>query len=64
MKKDVVIDGAGHTIPVEVEEIDGEHIITVDSVVWVRTENYMHAAVLFNLIADHITEYMNYEHID
>lgn len=61
MKRDMVIDNEGHTIPVEVNELTGEHIITVDNVEWVKTANQTHAAVLFNMIADHLTEYMQYK---
>lgn len=50
----------GKQIPVKVWEEDGEHIIAIDGVEWVRTDNRVHAAVLFNMIADHITEYMTY----
>lgn len=57
----IVIDEAGHTIPVKVFGEGDEHVITVDGVEWVRTKNQMHATVLFNMMADHITEYMNYE---
>jgi hypothetical protein len=48
-------------IEVKVEPIGDEHIISIDGVEWVRTNNYVHATVLFNMIADHITEYMHYE---
>ena len=59
MERKVEINGA--TITVKVDEVDGEHIIWIDGVEWVRTTNYVHAAVLFNMIADHITEYVNYQ---
>ncbi len=55
-----IIEVNGIELPVSVEEIDGEHIITIDGVEWVRTENYVHAAVLFNMICDHIGEYVSY----
>ena len=48
-------------IPIEVKETDGKHVITVDGVEWVKTENAVHASVLFNMLADHILEYMTYE---
>lgn len=62
MEKEVliIIDEDGNTIPAKVREEDGEHIITIDGVEWVRTENYMHATVLFNMMVEHITEYMTY----
>jgi hypothetical protein len=51
----------GFYIEVKVEPVEDEHIISIDGVEWVRTDNYVHATVLFNMIADHITEYMHYE---
>ena len=59
MERNVEINGTN--IIVKVDEVDGEHIIWIDGVEWVRTTNYVHAAVLFNMIADHITEYVNYQ---
>lgn len=58
---DVVINDKGDTIPVSVDEENGTHVIKIDGVEWVRTENYMHATVLFNMISEHITEYVHYE---
>ena len=59
MKKKIEIE-PGLTIPIEVHEEEGVHIITVDDIEWVKTDNYLHATVLFNMLADHITEYMSY----
>ena len=50
----------GFTIPIEVHEESGEHVISIDGTEWVRTKNYMHATVLFNMLAEHVTEYVNY----
>lgn len=65
MYKEVMIeiDEEGTQIPVRVELIDEEHIITIDGVEWVRTDNQVHATVLFNMIIDHITEYVSYRKI-
>jgi hypothetical protein len=57
----IAIDEKGNTITVRVEQIGEEHVITIDGVEWVRTGNYVHATVLYNMISDHITEYMHYE---
>jgi hypothetical protein len=57
----VVINDKGDTIPVSVDEENGTHVIKIDGVEWVRTDNYMHATVLFNMISEHITEYVHYE---
>ncbi len=36
-------------------------IIDIDGVEWLTTENEIHAAVIFEMMKDHITEYMNYK---
>jgi len=54
----------GGKIPVTVHEENGVHIIEIDGVKWAETANKTHAAVLFNMIADHITEYVQYERRD
>jgi hypothetical protein len=59
MVRDVEVEGI--KIPISVDELDGVNIISVDGVEWVKTENKVHAAVLFNMIADHLTEYMQYK---
>lgn len=56
----IVIDEEGHTIPIKVREENGEHIVTVDGVEWVRTRNITHATVLFSMMYEHLTEYMSY----
>jgi hypothetical protein len=58
---DVVINDKGDTIPVSVNEENGTHVIKIDGVEWVRTDNYMHATVLLNMISEHITEYVHYK---
>lgn len=60
-EENIVIDEVGNTIPIKVREEDGEHIITIDGVEWVRTRNMTHATVLFNMMYEHITEYMTYQ---
>jgi hypothetical protein len=59
----IVIDEAGNTIPIKISREGEERIITIDGVEWVRTNNITHAAVLFNMMREHITEYMTYKKI-
>ena len=61
MVKQINIDGG--TIPIEVREENGTHIITVDGVEWLRSDSYMHSTILFNLMSEHLTEYMQYKKI-
>ena len=59
----IVIDEAGNTISIKISREGKERIITIDGVEWVRTNNITHAAVLFNMMREHITEYMTYKKI-
>ena len=61
MVKQINIDGG--IIPIEVKEENGVHIIVVDGVEWVWTESYLHSTILYNMMCDHITEYMHYKKI-
>lgn len=60
-----VYEGFEIPITLEGEEIDGdtEFTIYIDNIYWVTLENQVHAVVLFELMRDHITEYMHYEKI-
>jgi hypothetical protein len=55
----------GGEIPITLyldEDQDGKYYtISIDGVEWVTVESQMHAVVLFNMMKDHITEYMHYE---
>lgn len=59
--KTIKIDDKGHTIDIAVNHTPDGHIITVDGVEWATVPNQMHAAVIYNMFADHITEYVNFE---
>lgn len=61
MERKIVINENGDTISIVVDKLDDMHVIAIDGVFWCATPNQMHATVLFNMMADHITEYMNYE---
>ena len=44
------------------KDSEGEfYTINIDQVEWLCTENQIHAAVLYNMMKDHITEYMRYQ---
>lgn len=55
----------GGTIPIKLikEEEEGRllYSVTIDNVLWLKTEQLHHAAIIFRLLADHVTEYMTYE---
>ena len=62
------IDIEGGTIPVKLikEEEEGKTLysVTIDNVLWLKTEQLHHAAIIFRLLADHVTEYMTYRKVD
>lgn len=52
----------GGEIPIRLlEDPEGEFLITIDNVEWASVAAYHHAVILFEILADHITEYMHYE---
>lgn len=59
------IDVKGGQLPVRLlsESVeDGEmYSVEIDGVGWFVSANPMHAAVLFHMMVDHITEYMHYK---
>lgn len=63
MRKEIKINDKGDTIPIDLVEEEGVFYIDVDGVEWVETEAPYHAAVLFDMMADHLGEYMHYEKI-
>jgi len=48
-------------IPITLNKDGENHIISIDGVTWAETTNKTHAAVLFELMKDNITDYMNYK---
>lgn len=57
----------GGTIPVKLtkeEEGKALYSVTIDNVLWPKTEQLHHAAIIFRLLADHVTEYMTYKKVD
>ena len=58
---DRFIEFNGVKMPITAKQIGNEHIILVDGVEWVRTTNLIHAATLFNMMCDHLGEYMFYQ---
>lgn len=57
----------GGSIPIKlIKEEEGRTLysVTIDSVLWLKTEQLHHAAIIFRLLADHVTEYMTYKKAD
>lgn len=55
----ITLEGTSHLSPKN-EEIEN-YSIYIDGVHWVTVSNRVHVVVLFELMKDHITEYMHYE---
>lgn len=51
------------TIPISLNRYGDNFVIAVDGVEWIKTTNQTHAVVLFEMMKDNITEYMNYQTI-
>ena len=57
----------GGTIPVQLFEDAAEdgkktiYKIGVDDVIWMSTESKFHATILFNMLHEHIKQYMHYK---
>lgn len=54
----------GGEIPIVLYDIEDDegifYTIEIDDVEWLATTNQTHAVVMFEMMKDHITEYMNY----
>lgn len=57
----------GGKIPIKLmkyTDIDGEYFtIDIDGVEWLETLNYIHAGILYKIMLDNITKYMNYVYL-
>jgi len=51
------------TIPILLNRYGENFVISIDGVEWIKTTNQTHAVVLFEMMKDNITEYMNYKAI-
>lgn len=58
----------GGTIPIQLtkEEEEGKDLysVMIDGVIWLKTEQLHHAAIIFRLLADHVAEYMTYKKVN
>lgn len=60
LKRDIIQLENG-TLPITLKENDAIFIVDIDGVEWFSTVNQTHAIVLFNMMKEHITEYMHYQ---
>lgn len=67
LRREEIKISEGFTIPITLNsdtEADGLfYFVEIDHVRWFITINRTHAIVLFEMMKDHITEYMHYEKI-
>ncbi len=66
LRKETIKINGGEIPVILFRELDEEgefFAIEIDGVEWLTTENQTHAIVLFELMKDHITDYMNYRRI-
>lgn len=55
------INKQGDTLPITLSSERHTYYIAIDGVKWVETSNEMHAVVLFEMMKNHVTEYMQYK---
>ena len=53
----------GGQIPIILFKDKEKFYIRIDGINWIETENQMHAVVLYEMMKDNITKYMNYRAI-
>ncbi len=64
--KSGLVASVGFDLPIELEETkesedDCYYIVLIDSVEWFVTHSLMHGIILYELLKDHVHEYMHYE---
>ncbi len=60
-KENIAIPGGEMPIILNANEDDTFFTVVIDGVEWLHTKNRMHAIVLFEMMLEHITEYVQYE---
>lgn len=65
IKKGLVAN-VGFDLPIELEETiineeDSYHIVLIDNVEWFTSHSKMHAIILYELLKDHVTDFMHYQ---
>ena len=60
-KETIAIPGGKMPITLNANEDDTFFTVAIDGVEWLHTKNRMHAVVLFEMMREHITEYVQYE---
>lgn len=61
IKKDTIAIEGGIIEIKLLQDEDDIYYITIDGVEWCDTEAEHHALILFELLRDHVTEYMTYK---
>lgn len=57
----LTINEQGDKLPITLSSERHVFYIDVDGVNWIQTKNEMHAVVMFEMMKDHITQYMQYK---
>lgn len=65
IKKGLVAN-VGFDLPIELEETiineeDSYYIVLIDNVEWFTSHSKMHAIILYELLKDHVTDFMHYQ---
>lgn len=54
------VDGVGFDLPITLEQNGDKFTVAIDGVVWVETDNQMHATVMFHMMRENIADYVTY----
>lgn len=59
--REAMLQIIGGSIPITLLRSGDAYRVEVDGILWVETESVTHAAVLFEMMREHLLEYMHYE---
>lgn len=63
--KNGLVASVGFDLPIELEESilneESYYIVLIDGVEWFTSNSKMHAIILYELLKDHVSEFMHYE---
>ena len=64
--KKTLVGNLDFDLPIELEETilneeESYYIVLIDGVEWFTSHSKMHAIILYELLKDHVTDFMHYE---
>lgn len=56
-----LVEIPGGAIPLTIEALGDEFLISVDGEQWCEARSQRHAVIIFEMLLEHLTEYMHFE---